>query len=80
MTRHRNLLRRLVGLAAVFHVVINIALTCLLLYVSQLNYPGGVALHRLHSIESKSLGVVLIGFASVASILLSSVDVFWYSI
>ena len=60
MTRHQNVWRRLLGLAAMFHVVINVALTCVLLYVSHLNYPGGVAIHTLHQMESKSLGILLI--------------------
>jgi len=58
--RHRNMWRRLLGLSAVFHIVMNIALTCILLRVSHHNYPGGIALHTLHNIESKSLGVFLI--------------------
>jgi len=58
LTRHRSLWRRLLGLSAVFHVVINIALNTTFLSVSQLNYPGGVAIRSLHNVESKSLGVL----------------------
>ena len=70
LTRHKNLWRRLFGLAAVFHVVINIALTCLLLYVSQLNYPGGVAIRTLHDMESKSLGIFMMS--------LHTWNIYWY--
>ena len=52
--------RRVLGLIAVFHIVINVALTSLLLCVSHLNYPGGAAIRALHGIESKSLGMFLI--------------------
>lgn len=34
------------------HLVINLCTTCLLLYISRFNYPGGQALHRLHVIEA----------------------------
>jgi len=50
----------MLGLIAVFHVVLNVALNTCLVSVSQLNYPGGAAIHSLHSIESKSLGMFLI--------------------
>jgi len=55
--RQQNLWRYLLGLGTLFHIVVNVALTVILLSVSRLNYPGGVAMHMLHSIESKSLGV-----------------------
>jgi len=57
LTRYWNLWRRLLALATMLHTLINVAIiTCVLVYVSRLNYPGGVAMRAIHSIESKSLG------------------------
>lgn len=45
------------ALGCVLHLVANAAFTTLLLTVSANNYPGGVAMHRLHQIIPKDASV-----------------------
>jgi alpha-1,6-mannosyltransferase len=46
--------RKLLAMVAVMHLVVNVAFTAMMLHVSRHNYPGGVALTRLHEEEVTS--------------------------
>jgi len=46
-----SLWRKLLGLVAVCHVVLNLAFTAFMLYVSRQNYPGGQALSEFHNTQ-----------------------------
>ena len=47
-------LKKIVTGCLYLHVLINIIISSGFLYVSNINYPGGHALLKLHEIESKS--------------------------
>ncbi|KAK3866859.1 hypothetical protein Pcinc_027637 [Petrolisthes cinctipes] len=55
--REKSASRQLMALGCVLHLVANAAFTTLLLTVSANNYPGGVAMHRLHQIIPKDANV-----------------------
>lgn len=43
------------ALAILIHVALNIVFSTFLLYVANFNYPGGVAITRLHRLEKNSI-------------------------
>lgn len=51
--------RGLLALAAIGHLVANLVLTCFLVSVSRVNYPGGEALSLLHKMESPENNVTV---------------------
>jgi len=57
MLRKRGVIRRLLAWTAVLHLLVNVAATGGFLYISHLNYPGGIAMHRLHEMESQNTDV-----------------------
>ncbi|GAB6029671.1 hypothetical protein CHUAL_005403 [Chamberlinius hualienensis] len=49
--RSKSTIRKILAVGAACHILANLAATSLLLYISNLNYPGGQALRHLHYIE-----------------------------
>ena len=54
--RHQSQLRYVIGLSAVLHLLGNVVASCLFLFISRHNYPGGHILWQLHSLESAHAG------------------------
>lgn len=59
INRNKTFLQTLLALAAVGHLLGNFVLTVFLLTVSGTNYPGGVAMSRLHRIASSDANVTV---------------------
>ena len=57
INRKKYLFGQLLALLAVWHILGNICTTILFLYTSYDNYPGGLALYRLHQIEASKTGI-----------------------
>ena len=55
--RKKYLFGQLLALLAVWHILGNICTTILFLYTSRHNYPGGLALYKLHQIEASKTGI-----------------------
>ena len=53
----KYLFGQLLALLAVWHILGNICTTILFLYTSHQNYPGGLALYKLHQIEASKTGI-----------------------
>eukprot|EP00092_Neocalanus_flemingeri_P013136 GFUD01014155.1.p1 GENE.GFUD01014155.1~~GFUD01014155.1.p1 ORF type:complete len:506 (-),score=179.88 GFUD01014155.1:83-1600(-) len=51
INRSKSSLSRLISLALLGHLVLNLLASSTLLYVSSLNYPGGQAIRTLHQLE-----------------------------
>lgn len=58
--RTRTIYYRLASLGLVISIPASLAISTGLLYISSLNYPGAVALQRLHDIADGSKGIVLV--------------------
>jgi len=54
--RSKSLLSRLISLALLGHLLLNLLASSSLLYVSSLNYPGGQAIRSLHQLEADMIG------------------------
>ena len=54
--RHQSQLRYVIGLSTVLHLLGNVVASCLFLFISRHNYPGGHILWQLHSLESAHAG------------------------
>ncbi|XP_014284199.1 dol-P-Man:Man(7)GlcNAc(2)-PP-Dol alpha-1,6-mannosyltransferase [Halyomorpha halys] len=52
INRHKSMTRWAASVYIVLHIIINIILSCILLRVASDNYPGGVAVSRLHRLVS----------------------------
>ena len=50
----KGIWRKILGLCAVCHLVVNLAFTVFMVYVSQQNYPGGHALAAFHDLHAPS--------------------------
>jgi len=59
INRSKSLFSRLVSLALLGHLVINLLASSSLLYVSSLNYPGGQAIRLLHQLEAENTNTPL---------------------
>ncbi|XP_022299232.2 dol-P-Man:Man(7)GlcNAc(2)-PP-Dol alpha-1,6-mannosyltransferase-like isoform X2 [Crassostrea virginica] len=57
--RSKSWFKRLVAMAAASHIVGNIMCTTVFLFVSHQNYPGGLAMQRLHQLEKPYIAVNL---------------------
>ena len=57
INRKKYLFGQLLALLAVWHILGNICTTILFLYTSHHNYPGGLALYKLHQIEASKTGI-----------------------
>merc|ERR1719508_432793 len=55
--RKESILWRLFSYCTVLSLVANVCLTCIMTYVSSINYPGGEALTKLHAIVDSSQAV-----------------------
>jgi len=51
ISRHKSFFGKLLSLAVIGHLGVNLLMTSGLLYISSLNYPGGEAIRMLHSIS-----------------------------
>ena len=54
--RSKSWFKRLVAMAAASHILGNIMCTTVFLFVSHQNYPGGLAMQRLHQLEKPYIG------------------------
>ncbi|CAH1392684.1 unnamed protein product [Nezara viridula] len=52
INRHKSMTRWAASVYIVLHIIINVILSCILLRVASDNYPGGVAISRLHRLVS----------------------------
>jgi alpha-1,6-mannosyltransferase len=57
INRNKNIFQRLLSIVTVSHLIANFVLTVFLLTVSSTNYPGGVAMSRLHRLASPETNV-----------------------
>ena len=51
--------KRLLQICFYSHLVVNLIVTCGMLTVSSMNYPGGTALLKLHQLEASTKGICL---------------------
>jgi alpha-1,6-mannosyltransferase len=58
-SRKKSIIRGLCALLAITHLIGNFVLTVFLLTVSKNNYPGGVAISRLHRMASNEMNVTI---------------------
>jgi alpha-1,6-mannosyltransferase len=59
INRKKSIFRTLLSFMAIAHLIGNFVLTVFLLTVSKNNYPGGVAISRLHRIASNEVNVTI---------------------
>lgn len=57
--KEKSTLHGIFAFAVIVHLIINCAFTILLLNVAMTNYPGGVAIFKLHSLEQNRTDVNL---------------------
>lgn len=55
--RHKTATQLLMGLGACAHIGANVIFVCFLLCISMTNYPGGVAIAKLHRLAGNSTNV-----------------------
>ncbi|KAL3852708.1 hypothetical protein ACJMK2_016326 [Sinanodonta woodiana] len=57
LNRHKSKVKWFMSAIAAAHILGNVLVTCIFLYISHHNYPGGEAVARLHLLESQNTDV-----------------------